>query len=303
MAPPAPPPASNQVALTASNYQNAAKLSMGIATMAFTYAKLGVTITDAMINVPVLLTIPVPCPEGGTTAYELTDQNRDMTLDPGDRLDLRWDACRTQGTTLSGLMRVEVNTATDTPAAREYLLAVSIVDLRITPAAGNVPPGLQPAAINFFSQVRYTRTATSDHTVLIGASFSTSPVIGDAGLSVLGVDYYQDYATQTYEWSAQGTIDSQVIGGEFDFRQTSDFTGVLGEYPSAGRLTLTGLAGSTARLSEEGAAANDVNLVYVGVDSNGDGTADAADGALAWSAVVPVQIFAAFPDTTTVALP
>jgi hypothetical protein len=292
-APPAPPPVAQtpQATLNVSNYQNAAKLAMGISSSAFTYSKLGVSVVDSLFQVPLGFFPVLPCPEGGTTSIELTDQNSNTALDPGDTVHLRWDDCRVQGTTTSGLVRVEINTATPIPDGRDYVLTVWIVGLTVTPAT----TGAQLATINFIAPAHYTRTSTSDHTVIASAVFSTSPVTGDSGLSTLLVDYLQDFATQTYTWSAQGTIDSQVLGGQVNFAQAAAFTGVLGEYPSAGRLTLTGNANSTARLSEEGAAAADSNAVLVSVDANGDGVADASNTALAWSAVVPVQIFSPFP--------
>jgi hypothetical protein len=125
--------------------------------------------------------------------------------------------------------------------------------------------------------------------------FSSGQIAGDTGAATVFVDYLQDYATQTYVYSLSGNVDSAGLGGQFDFTTPVPFTGVIGEYPSAGRLELTGNANSSARLSEEGVAANDNAAVFVAVDSNGDGTADASDPQLAWSSIAPVELFAAFP--------
>jgi hypothetical protein len=68
-------------------------------------------------------------------------------------------------------------------------------------------------------------------------------------------------------------------------------------------MTVSGYAGSAARLSEEGSAAADVATVLVAVDANGDGAVDASEAQLAWMSVVPVQLFAAFADQVAVAVP
>lgn len=294
--PPAPA-APAQVTLAAGNYKNAVTLSMGVASSAYMYSKMGVGIVDRWLNVPIGFFPLISCPEGGSMTIELTDKNSDLSLDPGDTLHFHWDRCRTQGTTTTGVVRVEVNEATPIAGGREYRLTVTVTDLRIERDT------LPSATVNFIAQVHYTRTATSDHTEIANAVFNSGQVIGDTGTSTLQLAFHQDNAVQTYQYTVAGTVSSGALGGELVFATPTPFTGVIGEYPSVGRMTVLGNAGSGARLSEEGSAAADAATVLVAVDTNGDGVVEASDTQLAWASVVPVQLFAAFPDQVAVAVP
>ena len=293
---PAPAPPA-RVTLGANNYKNAVTLSMGVASTAYMYSKLGVSITDRWLNVPISFFPLIACPEGGSMSIELTDKNSDRSLDPGDTLHLRWERCRTQGATTTGIVRVEVTEATPIAGGREYRLTITVADLRIERDAS------PSVAVNFIAQVHHTRAATYDFTEIANAVFDSGQVIGDTGTSTLQVAFFQDNAAQTYQYTVGGTVSSGALGGELEFASPAPFTGVIGEYPSAGRMTVSGNAGSAARLSEEGSAAADVATVLVAVDTNGDGVVDASEAQLAWMSVVPVQLFAAFADQVAVAVP
>ena len=294
---PTPPAPASKVTLAAGNYKNAVTLSMGVASSAYGYARLGDLLVDEWLDVPISFFPVLACPQGGTMSLELSDKNGDRSLDPGDTLHIHWDGCRSTGVTATGVVRVEVLTATQIPGGRDYQFTVTVSDLK-------VDVGSQPSAmVNFIAQVHYQRTATANETTLSNAVFSSGQVVGDSGTSTLALDYYQDNATQTYQYATSGSVTSNAMGGELDFSTPAAFTGVIGEFPSAGRLTVSGNAGSGARLSEEGAAASDSATVFAAVDTNGDGTIDASEAQLAWSSVVPVQLFAAFPDQMAVAVP
>lgn len=296
--PSAPAPALPiRATLATNNYKNAVTLSMGVASSAYMYSKMGVSIVERWLNVPIGLFPLLACPEGGSMSIELTDQNGDRSLDPGDTVHFHWDRCRTQGTTTTGVVRVEVNEATPIAGGREYRLTVTVADLKVERDT------LPSATVNFIAQVHYTRTATSDHTEIANAVFNSGQVIGDTGTSTLQVVFYQDNAAQTYQYTVAGTVSSGALGGELEFATPTPFTGVIGEYPSAGRMTVLGNVGSSARLSEEGSAAADVATVLVAVDTNGDGVVEASEAQLAWASVVPVQLFAAYPDQVAVAVP
>lgn len=295
---PSPSPAAPaKVTLTAGNYQNAVKLSMGVATTAYLYSKLAVGITDRWLDVPLALFPLISCPDGGTMSIELTDRNADRSLDPNDTIHFHWDRCHTQGATTTGVIRVEVREATESAGVRDYLLTVTLADLRIE------RDGQPSATVNFIAQVHYTHTATFDRIELGNAVFSSGQVVNDPGTSTLNVDYRLDQATQTYLYAVGGTVSSEALGGELTFSTPTDFSGVIGEYPSAGRLLVLGNSSSGARLAEEGAAAANAATVLVDLDVDGDGASDASQAELAWSSVVPLQLFAAFPEQVAVAVP
>jgi len=285
------------VTLAPGNYQDAVKLSMGVASSAYAYAKLGVGIVDRWLNVPLPFFPVVSCPGGGSMTIELTDRNADRTLDPLDTVHFHWDRCRLQDTTTTGVVRVELREATPSANGRDYLLTVTVAELEIE------HDGQPSATVNFIAQVHYTHDDTFDHTELSNAVFNSGQVIGDTGTATLNIDYRQDGATQTYQYSLDGTVSSGALGGEVQFSTPAAFSGVIGEYPSAGRLQVMGNANSGARLAEEGAAAGNVATVLVDLDSNGDGVADTSDAQLAWSNVVAAQLFAAYPDQVAIAVP
>ncbi len=298
MTPPAPaptPPA--KVTLAAGNYKSAVTLSMGVASSAYSYARLGVMLVDEWLDVPITFFPVLACPQGGTMSFDLDDKNGDRSLDPGDTLHFHWDGCKTTGATTTGVVRVEVQSATQIPGGRDYQFTVTVSDLKIE--LGSLPS----TTVNFIAQVHFQRTATSNETTLTNAVFSSGQVIGDPGTSTIALDYYQNDASQTYQYTTSGSVSSNALGGELAFSTPVTFTGVIGEFPSAGKFTVSGNAGSGARLSEEGAAASDVSTVYAGVDTNGDGVIDASDAQLAWSSVVPVQMFADFGDQVQIAVP
>jgi hypothetical protein len=291
---PAPPPV---VSLASTNYQDAVRVPMRSAQSAYTHATLGISIVDNLLNRP-LSFFPAPCPQGGTVTYELTDQNADSSLDPGDTVHIRWNACRINGSSSTGLVRVQLTSGVQIPGGREYQITVFVVNLELTSDLVVAPP----LTVNCIVPLLYTRTATTDHVVIQGATFSSGHLAGDTGTAEVFLDYLQDHATQTYRYEIAGNASSGALGGRVDFTTPQPFTGVIGEFPSAGRLSVTG-TGSSARLSEEGTAANDNAAVFAAVDSNGDGVIDASNAAMNWASVVPVRMFAAFGTQVGIGVP
>jgi len=296
---PGPPaPASTQATLAAGNYQDAATRVMAASNTAYGYARLAVAVTDDLLNVP-LGTLPIfTCAGGGLRSIELTDQNKDSSLDPGDTVHLRWDHCKEQGLTTTGVVRVELTEATQITGGRDYKIALTVANLEMISDTAGVPA----VTANLVAPVHYTRTTTTDHTVIDGAAFTSGQIAGDTGTATLYVDYLQDRTTQTYSFSARGTFNSGALGGIVDFTPPVAFTGVIGEYPSAGSISITGNANSVVRLAEEGSAAADPATVLATIDANGDGVLDASN-TLTWTNVVPVRLFDAFAGQVGLAVP
>ena len=294
---PGPAPAPSKLNLAPNNYQDAARLSMGVAGSAYGYARLGVGIVERWLDVPITFSPVIPCPGGGSMTIELTDRNADRSLDPLDTVHFHWDRCRVQDTTTTGVVRVELREATRSASGYDYLLTITVADLKIE------RDGQPAATVNFIAQVHYTHTGTFDRVEVSNAVFDSGQVIGDTGTATVNVDYRLDGAAQTYQYEVHGTVSSGGLGGEVQFSTPAPFTGVIGEYPAAGRLQVLGNANSGARLAEEGAAAGDPATVLVDLDTNGDGVADASEPRLAWAGVVAAQLFAAYPDQVTVIVP
>jgi hypothetical protein len=210
---------------------------------------------------------------------------------------LSWDHCREHGLTTTGVVRVEVTDATRIPGGRDYVLVITVSNLAMISDSAAVPAD----TTSLIAPVHYTHTATSDHIVVSGAVFTSGQIAGDTGSSELYLDYLQDQAAQTYSLTLSGKVVSGVLGGEIDLATPEPFRGVIGEYPSAGRLSITGNANSMVELSEEGTAATDAAAVQASVDGNGDGATDASSN-MNWSSVVAAQMFAPFADQVGIAL-
>jgi hypothetical protein len=300
---PAPAPAPAKISLSTTNYQNALTLAMATSSTAYSWAKFGITIVDRMIDVPIFLPPLLSCPAGGVMSVELTDKNGDRSLDPGDTIHYRWDHCRAQDSSTTGVLRVELTEATQTADGREYWLTVTLNDLQLEHADASLP-AIPAVTINFIAQVHYVRDANTDRVSVANAVFNSGQVAGDTGTSTQDVEYRQDRATQTYQYSVRGKASSGALGGELEFTTPLPFSGVIGEYPSSGHVLISG-ANSSARLAEEGTAAADLATVLLAVDSDGDGAADDSMPQVAWASILPVQMFADFsqPSANTVPLP
>ena len=300
---PVPPPsAPARIPLSATNYPNAVTLAMATSGTAFTWVKSAIAIVDRMLDVPVFFPPLLNCPDGGVMSIELTDKNADRSLDPGDTIHYRWDGCRAQHSTTTGVLRVELTEATPTAGGRDYRLTVTLDDLKLERDDPN-QPAIPAVTINFVAQVHYIRDVITDQISIANAVFDSGQVAGDTGTSTQAIEYRQNHATQTYQYSVSGKASSGALGGEVEFTTPLAFSGVIGEYPSSGNLSVTGGANSSARLAEEGAAASDPAAVLLSVDSNGDGVADDSRPQYGWSSIVPVQLFADFADSFAIAVP
>src|SRR5262249_53595580 len=153
----------------------------------------------------------VACPRGGTMTIELSDKNGDRSLDPGDTIHFHWDSCRSAGAVATGVVRVEVLTATQVSGGRGYQFTVTVSHLKVDVVSQ------PPTTVNFIAQVHSQRTAPANETTLSNAVFSSGQVVNDPGTSTIALDYYQDYATQTYQYTTNGTVSSNAMGGALDF--------------------------------------------------------------------------------------
>jgi hypothetical protein len=287
--PPAPPP---QLTLDAANYQNALSFAFESANAGFGFAKLGADVADRLFDQPLLLTSVFQCPVSGSASIELTDRNRNGRLNANDELHLFLSSCNSDVNPLTGTIRIEIVTATDTPDGRAYLMRAQVDDLVISSMTGASPP----VTIDFSGVIEFTRGASFDHYVLTFGDYDYARSTETRGATELLVDYLQRYDTLAFEYGIEGTVSGSAIHGQYRLATPSPLTGVVGGYPTAGRLTLNGGATSAVRLSEEGAAATDAGTVLVAVDANGDGTFEATVAQLPWSVVLPVQIFGSLRD-------
>lgn len=281
------PPPPVQLTLDATNYQGAMQNAFASGDAAFAYAKLGADVADRLLNIPLSLPPAFGCPVSGSASISLSDRNSNRILNAGDTLSIFMDRCVTDVVSVSGVVRIEIISAVPLGDGRDFELLVQIVDLALT---SNLPTD-QPVTINFTGTIHFSYTTDFDHYVL---SFGEYRITGGGqtqSVSDLLVDYLQRYDTLRYDYLLQGTLANSATGGQFRVTTPLSFTGTIGAFPSAGRLGLNGAANSTARLSEEGAAAVNSAAVLVSVDTNGDGVADSVVPELAWSQLSRAELF------------
>jgi hypothetical protein len=274
---PTPQPA--PLALAPANYSAATASTLSTASMAFDYARLSGETAAFMLDQPVNFLPNWPCRSGGTVSFELTDRNRNGAFNEDDTLHIRLDHCVTNGVSVSGLIRIELQTVTEQPDGRDYDLTFEMVDLSVSSGTPDAPA----RRFNFSGSVTLSRGANHEHWVLSFGTFELRE--GDVRLTAgsLVLDYSQRYDLGTYEYLVQGDLFDSRLGGVTHVTTPVSFTGTIGQYPTAGRLMIAGAANSVAHLSEEGATASDAARVLIAVDANGDGTVDQENTGVLWS--------------------
>jgi len=289
--PPAPTPV--QLTLDAANYQGAVRNALEWSDSAFFFAKLGADVADHLVSSSAILPPLFRCTVSGAASITLTDRNRNGMLNAGDTLSLFMDHCITDVIGVTGVIRIEVTSAEPFGDGRAYQLLVSIIDLSLT---SNSAADLPLLDINLTASVDFSYTTDFDHYVLTFGEFRRTLAGQTQSVSNLVIDYLQRYDTLRYDYLLQGTLGSKGDFGEFRISTPLSLTGTIGSYPSAGRLGLNGAANSTARVSEEGAAASNSAAVLVSVDTNGDGVADSEVPELDWTQLLPQATFSSLRD-------
>lgn len=298
-----PPPAAVQLALDASNYQDAVRHALDWSGAAFSFAKLGADAADRLAVNSSALPPLFRCAVSGAASITLTDRNRNGILNAGDTLSLFMDQCVTAAVSATGVVRIEVTSIEPQGDGRAYQLLLTIADLTLTSSS---PTDVSPLTINLTASLDFSYTTDFDHYVLTFGEFRRTVAGQTQSVSNLVIDYLQRYDTQDYAYLLQGTLGSVGSSGEFRVSTPVSFSGTIGSYPSAGRLGLTGAANSTARVSEEGAAAGNSAAVLVSVDANGDGVADSEVPELAWTQLVSASEFSSLrgrPDQGLLPIP
>jgi hypothetical protein len=297
-----PPPSNSRTALklSSANYQNVLRASVGTSLSAFSFVKLGGDMADRLFETPIPNNISaLLCPDGGWTLLSIGDKNLDTFFNVGDYVTQSYDKCKNGGSTIDGIIRIELRSVTPKDGGRELESWVTVADFTVTPATN----ASSSTSLNFTGPVLYTNAPAYRQFKLGGAAFSSTSVAGTEQASALAVDFLQRQDTGTFSLSFGGNLDSGAFGGTFDFATTTPFTGTIGAYPTAGRVVVLGGSSTTARLSEEGSAASDADTVLLAVDETGDGTADASVTNFAWTGIVPRQLFDPFVNLVVVTQP
>lgn len=289
---PSPVPAPVELVLSASNYQSALQLSMASTQSVLTYAQLGAEGADSLFNQPIPLGRNFPCAVSGTRDFELSDRNSNRALDVNDTLSLFFNDCDSGAGVVSGVMRIEIVEVTPFTDGRDYRLRLTFGRFSMPPAVLGTPR----TTADFSATVYFSRVADGQQYRIEGGGLELVTSGRRQAVTGFVVDYLHNYSTSRYNLVGQGTVDSDALGGRFTFATALAFTGDIGSYPGAGRMSVVAGAGATAQLSEEGAALADNATVLAALDSNGDGIRDATIAELPWSDIVSQSLFEALRD-------
>jgi hypothetical protein len=294
-----PPPPAQTLALSTSNYDAALGNALVTSNIGFQFAKLGGEVSSRMLDQPINLFPNLPCVAGGAVSFELTDRNRNGAFNEHDTLHIRLAQCHTGATvTLDGLIRIELRELAVTPDGREFDLFVEVIGLGI--ATTNAPT----RTVNFSGTVHFSEGATREQCILNFGWLDLREGDLTRSASNLVVDHFQDFQQSSYEYLVQGDLQTSGLTGFVHVSTPEIFSGTIGQYPSAGRLVLSGAANSSARASEEGADAGNASTVQISVDTNGDSIAEATVIGAAWSSLMPAEAFTSLRDQVgAVALP
>ena len=152
---------------------------------------------------------------------------------------------------------------------------------------------MPPLDINLTASLDFSYTTDFDHYVLTFGEFRRTLAGQTQSVSNLVIDYLQRYDTLRYDYLLQGTLGSRGKLRRVSRQYAAVFHGGHWVVPERRTTRLDGAANSSARVSEEGAAASNSAAVLVSVDTNGD-VADSEVPELDWTQLLPRQRSAHF---------
>lgn len=304
-----PPPSAGRPAPTLSldstNFLSATRLAFNSTEAAVVTAVSPLVLLESLAGVPFPVAPPERaslCPGGGSIVDRLEDNDSDGRISAGDRHVTRYVACRFGGAEFNSEQIVEIRQLSWNGRDTHWVAHVTRSDQPPTAAPPPVPaPGtVIPAGMEAAFDIEYEHTPDFERQILTGGSMTVSGPFGPdaASTDVLTLtdvlaDVRWDRTAGRYDVLLAARIDSDSLGGSFDFAVRTPFTGELGSYPSAGLAILSGAAGSSVRIAEQDAAVADP--LTVTVQLGGEGTPDGDPVTLPWTQLAQGLIFGRSP--------
>ena len=217
----------------------------------------------------------VSCTGGNTVTIDYDDADTDNIVSAGDSATLDYNNCGELGLTLNGDLFMSVMTVTNDPSAAPPWFIRLRLDFDLTATDGG-------DVIRVVGLVQVDVNATAMGTVDITVTTELAPVGGGPPISQSlqfedGSDFIEltgltigltVTSTDDFSISAQGTLESTLIGGTITFLTTQLLTGndFDNNDPDAGEMEIGG-GGNSAILLE---VVDDTN-VRLHIDADGDG--------------------------------
>ncbi|MGB5489994.1 MAG: hypothetical protein WBM76_04120, partial [Woeseiaceae bacterium] len=210
------------------------------------------------------------CNNGGLIDFDLTDLDGDTKPSPGDSLRITYRDCETVdlNAVAAGDLVVNLAQPTTAPAAGETVFSGSIDPTSLTILASPSETVTINSSITF--EVRKGRLTESAM-----VSGNTSLTISSSGVqvteSIQGFEFRKDtsFETARYTLNVQGLIDSELLGGTFEFDDSMSISGFLNTFPEEGRYELIGLNNTRVAVVPNFVTAS--SSANIEVDTGGNG--------------------------------
>ena len=221
------------------------------------------TIDDGAIsNVPIPPTT-TPCAVSGSTTIsgDLADP---LTYTAGDTINVDSDNCDDGiGEVVDGLIEMTITSFDGDIFTESFLLGI---DLVVTDFSVTIE-GVTEVANGDIGSLADTRQAPTLTSSVFGDLFQVVSNGQTESLSDFRTDLVENGNTWTND--SFGTINSTELAGSVDYTTTTPFSGVLGEYPNAGVLVVTGANNASLTLTTI-----DNVSVQIEADYDGNGSID-----------------------------
>lgn len=277
------PTSATPLTITAAMAADVAGLAPGIGEAVLTVAQFAVDSTRRFAVRGNTSPSTSTCPNGGLLTVTLTDRDGDGIASAGDRIsvDARDCAVPVISDIVTGAVQIDLSTPTGLPAASLRATVNFAEGLRFGNSATD--------AASLLGSVGFDWSSTSVQTILhvTASSADDLRVVASAtagtGVATLTESIRQPDLTKTLKYDEARALtsmsfryESQVLKGSFAVATPDPLRAYLNTYPEAGRVEVTGAAGSKLVLTPN--FTNDSRQFQYAYDSNAD-----ARGSVPWS--------------------
>lgn len=249
--PPPPPAATVPLVLSTKNFAPAAQLTV---TVAEALLQLGMLAADTADEVKGVAQASIPCLNGGTVDLSVTDKNADGQLNNGDIVQAKFNQCyqASVNDVVNGEMTLTLGAAAATtsldaqPSYAGELEFASPFSIGADTSPSIVSGGIAVSLVrDSISTILSVSSGTLDNfnisVVVNGTTYNEDP-------RSVQLNKKLDFSSATVELRLAMTEQSQALGGQV-ILSTQDYVGgYFNIYPTIGAFSVTGAAGSAARL-------------------------------------------------------
>ncbi|MFZ2649627.1 MAG: hypothetical protein WA210_05925 [Burkholderiaceae bacterium] len=208
-------------------------------------------------------TITRQCPGGGTSARTFDDKDNNNRLSTGDTVSVIFTNCVEGTDRVNGSFSLDNVTVTGRPGIDTAWNA------GVTATFGNLAVtsgGTLLGSVNGGFNLALTTTDGNNITHTInGTSLTATEGSNTRTLTGFTATLELRRSPPAYSYTSSGTLASSRLGGTLTYQTPTPFAGVGTDFPSSGRLLVTGANNAGVRFTAVG------STVTLEVDANGDG--------------------------------